>query len=164
VVEIGRVQLAIAVPIDHPLAKRRKVRLSAVIDEPWISYPEPNPGRRWLETACAAAGFRPRVVSEVQSPTQLKTFVQAGVGIGMMPPQAAAAESQTGLLDLLEITPPTAVGIGYAYDPRQPDQAVAALRDALEAGAAPALTEVTGRTSPQPGLRTPRRGVRYSSS
>ena len=164
VVEIGRVELAVAVPTDHPLARRRKVRLSALVDESWITYPEPNPGRRWLETACAAAGFHPRVATEVQSPTQLKTFVQAGVGIGMMPPHAAAIESQAGLLQLLEITPLTSVGIGYAYNPRQPNRAVSALRDALEAGAAPALTEVSGRTLPRQGLPTPGRGARYSSS
>jgi DNA-binding transcriptional LysR family regulator len=136
VVEIGHVELAVAVPADHRLANRRKLRLSTLANESWISFPQPNPGRRWLEDACSSAGFRPRVVTEVETLAQLKTFVEAGAGIGMMPPRAAAAEGRAGLLHLLAITPPTQVGIGYAYDPRQPSRAVTALRDVLE-GQAP---------------------------
>jgi len=137
VVEIGQVELAVAIPPDHPLAHRRKLRLATLADELWISFPDPNPGRRWLEDACSTAGFRPRVVTEVEMLAQLKTFVEAGAGLGMVPLNAAAAERRAGLLHLLAMTPLTQVRIGYAYDPRQPSRAVTALRDALEGQAPP---------------------------
>jgi DNA-binding transcriptional LysR family regulator len=132
VVEIGRLELAVAVALDHPLAKRRKVRMSALINEAWVTYPQPNPGRRWLDEACSMAGYRARVTAEVLTLAELKTFVEAGVGIAMIPPGAAAAENRAGLFHLLSIAPPMQVGIGYAYDPRQRGQAVSALRDAVD--------------------------------
>jgi DNA-binding transcriptional LysR family regulator len=132
VVEIGYVELAVAVPLDHSLAKRRKIRLSTLANEPWVTFSARNPGRLWLEEACSTAGFQPRVVAEVDTLAQLKTFVEAGTGIGMLPPRAAAAESRAGLLHLLVMIPLTQVEIGYAFDPRQPSRAVTALRDALD--------------------------------
>jgi DNA-binding transcriptional LysR family regulator len=71
----------------------------------------------------AAGGWRMRIITrrlprpggnQVETLAQLKTLVEAGAGIGMVPPRAAAAESRAGLLHLLAMTPLTQMGIGYA--------------------------------------------------
>lgn len=117
---VGTTRLAIAVPVDHPHAGRRRLRLRELADESWISFGPANPGRRWLEEACASAGFLPRVEVAVDTLAQVKLFVEAGRGIAMIPPSAAAPEHAAELLQLIRVADPApVVTIGYAFDPRR---------------------------------------------
>lgn len=112
--------------------RRGAVDLSTLADEPWVAFPPDNPGRRWLDESCAQAGFAPRIGAEVGTLAQLKDFVAAGAGRGMVPVQAVEAERAAGILAARPFSPVTEVRLGYAYRSPQQGRAPSALRALLE--------------------------------
>lgn len=130
--EVQPVRLCLAVPSTHPLASREMVALSELAGDQWVTFEAGNPSRRWLETNCAGAGFRPTIAVEVQSVHQLLAYVGAEVGVGMLTSQAATVERNSDAVRVLEIADILApVMLGYAYDARQPSPAIQAVRNAL---------------------------------
>ena len=84
-----RQKLVAVVPIGHRLADRRRVSLSDLDVEPFVSYIIPVPGgsvvREALSEACHGAGFTPRIVQEAPDANSLLWMVSAGVGVTLMP-------------------------------------------------------------------------------
>ena len=82
-----RAPLVAAMANDHPLAKKRAIKISDLRDQPLIMYPrESGIGLYWqVLRLCAGAGFRPQIVREVQELTTIIGLVDAGVGIAMVP-------------------------------------------------------------------------------
>jgi DNA-binding transcriptional LysR family regulator len=131
---IQRGDLYVAVAPDHRLAQQAGVAMTDLRDEAWVAFPLAHPGRLWLDRACDRAGFRPRILTEVGSLAQLKTFVEAGTGIAMLPARAASSEQTLGALTLLPIAEPTPrVSVGLIYDADFITPAANAVREALHA-------------------------------
>ncbi|MER5349217.1 LysR family transcriptional regulator [Kitasatospora sp. NPDC002551] len=79
----------VALPPDHPLAARDRLRLAELADEPWIAasrHPEST-----LLAACVRSGFRPRIAYEVAAWTAKLGLVAAGFGATLIPAMAARA-------------------------------------------------------------------------
>ncbi|WP_035863666.1 LysR family transcriptional regulator [Kitasatospora cheerisanensis] len=79
----------VALPRSHRLARRRRLRLAELAEEPWIAA-----SRRLESTllaSCARSGFRPRVAYEVAGWTAKLGLVAAGFGITLIPSLAARA-------------------------------------------------------------------------
>jgi DNA-binding transcriptional LysR family regulator len=131
-VDIGRLTLCVVVSAQHRLADRATVRLDEVADESWITFPPPNPARRWLEDNTRRAGFRPQVSAEIESLTQLKAFVEAGHGIALLPQAVVTLEERTNCLRSIPIEPRTFVRIGYMRRPSQDGLAITQLCAVLE--------------------------------
>jgi DNA-binding transcriptional LysR family regulator len=77
-----------ALPLDHPLAKRRKpVALADLAQEPWILYRRADgPGiQDDLLRACAAAGITPHIAADVPRLLSAVTLVAAGRGVSVVP-------------------------------------------------------------------------------
>ncbi len=88
IVTLGPVPLHLALPAGRatdPLS------LAALRNEGWISFPPSNPGRGWLQSACAKVGLVPRITHEVENLIQAKAFIAAGLGISLMPAAASRA-------------------------------------------------------------------------
>jgi DNA-binding transcriptional LysR family regulator len=88
--------LLLAVPRDHRLAGRRRVRLEEVAGDPWIGM-RPGYGLRTTTDAlCARAGFAPQVAFEGEDVVTLRGLVAAGLGVALLPtPRAAGATIAT---------------------------------------------------------------------
>lgn len=129
---VQTIRLAVVVGRGHRLNNRRKVQLSELADEPWISFTEGNPARRWLEDSCLAAGFHPQVAVAIQSLYQLLIYVSAGVGIAMIPAQTALLERHEGPLRVLNVGDhlPTVV-LGFVYEARRLSPAARAVHRSL---------------------------------
>ena len=84
-VEVGERPPCVIADRGTELGARTSVPLAALADQEWVTFPPRNPGRLWLDMACAAAGFVPRIAAEVETPTQQRIFVEAGAGIAMVP-------------------------------------------------------------------------------
>ena len=137
---LGDVELAVVTSPEHHAATRRRIQLEALADERWISFPRDNPGRVWLGDACARAGFAPDAVVEVETLSHVKTFVEAGAGIALIPPGVCEPERRLGSLRTLKLMPSPHVTLAYVVDPqRPPSPALDAVRQLLEA-AVPAET------------------------
>ncbi len=75
----------LAVPVDHPLARRRSVRLEEVVNERWISWQAGSICGDWLVLTLRLSGIEPTIVhTAAEHPTQL-ALVAAGLGVAVVP-------------------------------------------------------------------------------
>jgi DNA-binding transcriptional LysR family regulator len=74
-----------ALPADHPLARRRTVKLGDLADETWMHDSSPCPDAAIFLHACHVAGFEPRVAFRNDDYSAIQGFIAAGVGIALIP-------------------------------------------------------------------------------
>ena len=84
--------LHIALPPDHPLTKRQRLRFEDLAEEPWIQPTQACACSRHAEAACAKAGFEPRVAYESDDFGVVQGLVAAGVGVALIPELALVGE------------------------------------------------------------------------
>lgn len=72
------------VPADHALASRSSVALAEAATEAWISGPERITHHRVVMTACAAAGFTPRITGRAVDFHGVAAMVAYGFGISLI--------------------------------------------------------------------------------
>ena len=102
--------LRLALPREHPLAGRPRLRLADVAGEPFISLRPASALRRLTDELCERAGFRPDVVFEGDDLSNVRGFVAADLGVAIVPaPRAGSPEAVPGPVTYLEITDPGAV-------------------------------------------------------
>ncbi|MCA8033282.1 LysR family transcriptional regulator [Burkholderia arboris] len=119
-----------ALPDGHRLARRRRIALAELADEPWVMFAAHHgPGMHALiVTACAQAGFAPRVV---QQPRQMQTtagLVAGGIGVALMPRLFVPMQPRgITFCELKGAGSPLAYELAIAY--RAPSPLVDALRE-----------------------------------
>jgi DNA-binding transcriptional LysR family regulator len=74
----------LVLPLDHPLARRRRVRLADLAGEAWIGGQADCECNRLMSRACARAGYEPRIAFETDDYTAMQGFVAAGVGVSLI--------------------------------------------------------------------------------
>jgi DNA-binding transcriptional LysR family regulator len=74
----------LALPHDHPLAHRRRLRLEDLAGEAWVAGSAGCECNRLMSRACAAAGYEPRIAFETDDYTAMQGFVAAGVGVSLI--------------------------------------------------------------------------------
>jgi DNA-binding transcriptional LysR family regulator len=74
----------LALPRDHPLAHRRRIRLEDLAGEAWVAGAADCECNRLISHACAAAGYQPRIAFETDDYTAMQGFVAAGVGVSLI--------------------------------------------------------------------------------
>ncbi|HYP48877.1 MAG TPA: LysR family transcriptional regulator [Thermoleophilaceae bacterium] len=75
----------LALPRDHPAARKARVRLEDVADEVWIQNDASGPCGRLHLAACSAAGFEPRVAFQSEDYNVVQGLIAAGVGVSLLP-------------------------------------------------------------------------------
>ncbi len=84
---IAQEELVAVLPRTHSLAARRKISLQALAGEPFVQVPRhvaPGFYDQFI-SACARAGFFPRIVQEVLTTQTIVSLVAVGMGISMVP-------------------------------------------------------------------------------
>ena len=69
---------------DHPLARKRGIRLADLAGEAWIGGQPDCECNRLMLRACAIAGYQPRIAFETDDYTAMQGFVAAGVGVSLI--------------------------------------------------------------------------------
>ncbi|GAB2620055.1 LysR family transcriptional regulator [Streptomyces capparidis] len=82
--------LAVLFPIDHPLARRRSVRLADLAQARWIDAPDTAVPLDRLRALCRADGFLPRVRHRGTDVHGLAALAAAGHGLVTLPLPLAA--------------------------------------------------------------------------
>jgi len=85
--------LVVALPRNHPAARRERVPIGALAHEPWVLFPR-ELRTRFLDlvlATCASAGYVPRAVQEASQLHTLTALVSAGVGVSLVPSVVARA-------------------------------------------------------------------------
>src|SRR6185503_6970030 len=65
----------LALPRDHPLAHRRRLRLEDLAGEPWVAGSAGCECNRLMSRACAAAGYEPRIEFQTDDYMAMQGFV-----------------------------------------------------------------------------------------
>jgi DNA-binding transcriptional LysR family regulator len=75
----------LALPHDHPAARRSRIRLADLADDLWIQSDTCGPCGRLHQAACMAAGFEPKVSFESDDYNVVQGLIAAGVGVSLLP-------------------------------------------------------------------------------
>jgi DNA-binding transcriptional LysR family regulator len=97
--------LHLALANDHPLAKKQRVRIQDLADEPWIQPTQSCACSRATQIACANAGFQPRVAYESDDFGVVQGLVGAGVGVALIPELALIGERPDIVVRRIETKP-----------------------------------------------------------
>ncbi|EST55985.1 transcriptional regulator [Brevibacillus panacihumi W25] len=84
-------EIFLALPPQHPLAKRKEIDLAEVADQPFILLKEGQGFRTISLRLCELAGFRPRIVFESSNIQTVQSLVSAGMGLSFAPKMIALA-------------------------------------------------------------------------
>ncbi|TAM92766.1 LysR family transcriptional regulator [bacterium] len=87
VATVAREPFVIALPADHPLAKKKRISLRTLEQESLVLFPRSEaPGfRDQIVNICRSAGFEPRLVQEANQTDTMISLVAAGLGVTLMP-------------------------------------------------------------------------------
>jgi DNA-binding transcriptional LysR family regulator len=83
--------MRLALPGEHRLTRRSRVRLEDLREESWVQTSGSSPCARHVVRSCHAAGFEPRVAFESDDYQTVQGLVAAGVGVGLIPQLALSA-------------------------------------------------------------------------
>ncbi|AYH42895.1 CysB family HTH-type transcriptional regulator [Azoarcus sp. DN11] len=75
---------SVIVPAGHPLEAVQPLTLEAIAEYPLITYHEGFTGRSIIDRAFAAAGLAPDVAMSAMDADVIKTYVELGLGIGIV--------------------------------------------------------------------------------
>ena len=96
-VPLGREVFNVALPLAHPLSRKKRVRLIDLADEALVSLPHEAVTRRIIDGSAAAAGFTLRHVVTVTQFATMMSFVRTGVGAAIVPAGAIGGISGEGI-------------------------------------------------------------------
>ena len=77
--------LYLALPREHALAQKRRLRLEDLRGEAWVQTSSSSPCARQVVRSCHAAGFEPNVAFESDDYQTVQGLVAAGVGVALIP-------------------------------------------------------------------------------
>jgi DNA-binding transcriptional LysR family regulator len=98
--------LYLALPRDHALAGKRKLRLQDLRAEAWVQTSSSSPCARHVVRSCHAAGFEPRVAFESDDYQTVQGLVAAGVGVALIPELALSVVREDIVIRALSPHPP----------------------------------------------------------
>lgn len=88
---------SVVVPDGHPLLNEKELTLSAIAEYPVITYHEGFTGRARIENAFARAGVIPDIVMSALDADVIKSYVELGLGVGIIASIAFSPERDSGL-------------------------------------------------------------------
>lgn len=89
---VMRERFALALPLEHPLAGRRRPSLSQLDDEPFVMYSrDARYLNRLLNEAFDRARIRPRFVQEMSHSQAVLSLVSTGLGLAIVPEETRNA-------------------------------------------------------------------------
>jgi len=113
--------LALAVPAEHPLARRPEVRLVDAAGEPFLMLRPTSSLRRLCDELCRSAGFVPVVAFESEDVHTLRGFVAAGLGVALVPRpgrEAGRDEARIRYLSLLDVPATREIALSWPAERR----------------------------------------------
>jgi len=88
---------SVVVPNDHPLINQQPLTLQHLSEQPLITYRQGITGRSRIDEAFNRAGLNPDIVLSAQDSDVIKTYVELGLGVGIVADKAFEVERDSGL-------------------------------------------------------------------
>jgi DNA-binding transcriptional LysR family regulator len=98
--------LYLALPREHRLATRRRIRLEDLAQDAWVQTSRSSPCARHVVRSCHAAGFEPNVSFESDDYQTVQGLVAAGVGVALIPELALSVVREDIVIRALSPSPP----------------------------------------------------------
>jgi len=92
----------VLVPRGHPLAKAQPLTLDALARHPIVTYDQSFTGRSQINAAFDAAGLVPNVVLSALDSDVIKTYVEMGLGVGIIAKIAWDPTRDAGVFEQLD--------------------------------------------------------------
>jgi DNA-binding transcriptional LysR family regulator len=105
-VELLEDPMYLALPGEHPLAGKEKLRLEDLREEAWVQTSRSSPCARHVVRSCHAAGFEPNVSFESDDYQTVQGLVAAGVGVALIPELALSVVREDITIRTLSPAPP----------------------------------------------------------
>jgi DNA-binding transcriptional LysR family regulator len=105
-VELLADPMYLALPRDHPLAERGRIRLQDLDGEAWVQTSRSSQCARHVIRSCHAAGFEPNVAFESDDYQTVQGLVAAGVGVALIPELALSVVRDDIVIRALSPAPP----------------------------------------------------------
>ena len=121
----------LALPADHPLARRRTLRLENLRAEAWIQTSASSPCAQHVVRSCHAAGFEPIVSFESDDYQTVQGLVAAGVGVALIPKLALSGVREDIAIRALSPHSPVREVIAATPEGTRLTAAAAAMRQIL---------------------------------
>jgi DNA-binding transcriptional LysR family regulator len=96
----------LALPREHRLAKKARLRLPELQGEAWVQTSSSSPCARHVVRCCHAAGFEPTVSFESDDYQTVQGLVAAGVGVALIPELALSVVREDIAIRALAPHPP----------------------------------------------------------
>lgn len=108
-------QRSIVVPQGHPLTELQQVSIKDVAAHPLVTYVFAFSGHSRLDKAFSQAGLTPNLALTATDADVIKTYVRAGLGVGIIASMAYEAErdGDLALLDARHLFQPSTTRIGF---------------------------------------------------
>jgi DNA-binding transcriptional LysR family regulator len=107
-------ELVVLLPLEHRLARRRRLRIAELRDEEFISFREGARLRELLFAAAREAGFQPNVKLELNESSRIRRLVSRAMGVAILPrSDAVAPGADVAVVTLTD--PPLARDITLAW-------------------------------------------------
>ncbi|MBB1225746.1 LysR substrate-binding domain-containing protein, partial [Klebsiella pneumoniae] len=90
----------ILVPEGHELTRQPQVTLEMLSTLPLITYRQGITGRAKLDAAFKSAGLTPDIALSAQDSDVIKTYVELGLGVGVLADMSYEKERDRGLVSL----------------------------------------------------------------
>ena len=97
-VPLGQELLVLVCPPDHPLAKSRTLRLSALHGQRFVAFKPDLPTRKAIDAALRENGVVTETVMELDNVETMKRAVEVGIGLAILPLVTVTAEVAAGTL------------------------------------------------------------------
>src|SRR5664279_2567186 len=131
-VELLEDPMYLALPRQHPLAGRERIRLEDLEAEAWVQVSRSSPCARHVVRSCHAAGFEPNVSFESDDYQTVQGLVAAGVGVALIPELALSVVREDIAIRSLSPAPPVRKVIAAAPAGARLVPAAPAMLGALE--------------------------------
>jgi DNA-binding transcriptional LysR family regulator len=105
-VELLEDPMFLALPREHRLAARQRIRLEDLQHEAWVQTSSSSPCAREVVRSCHAAGFEPNVAFESDDYQTVQGLVAAGVGVALIPELALSVVREDIVIHALSPLPP----------------------------------------------------------
>jgi DNA-binding transcriptional LysR family regulator len=96
-------ELLLVTAARHPLSRKRKVLPQDLIRQPFVLFEAGSNTRRAIDEFFVSARIEPQIVMETENVEIIKAMVRTGVGISIIPYQAAARDVSSGQLFLSRV-------------------------------------------------------------
>jgi DNA-binding transcriptional LysR family regulator len=104
---LGRHQALLVAAPDHPLARRRRLRVQDLSEARFILYEDRMNFRRMADNFFQEIGTAPNVVLETNDTHLIRAMVEVGMGIALLPDWSIQSELASGRLVVLKSPGPT---------------------------------------------------------